>query len=246
MSGFNPFTARERDAVEIAEAVVAGAYPADMLSEVAAHVLAAALLRERDRAHDYRFAFMDPSILCANGEYFEFLAPEDFSWDPTVLAAGCRAPRFTGQTRTPGTYSINQHEVLGAEELLVRGASPSVAFEFLMHDSHEGIYGDMATPFKILLPDYKEHEDRGEAAMRARYFLPAKMTSAVKAMDLIMLGTEKRDIMPNPEDEWAMLRDVEPLASPIVVWDVEYARDRWLKLFNILWPQHEALVLAAA
>lgn len=219
--------------LEAAQALAVGADPA-LSPEMVAKV-ARALLVEADRYDDPRARFMDPSILTATGEYFDFTRPEAFSWNPEVLAAGLRAARFTAQTRTPGTYTIAQHSVLASHAV-----SPAFQFEALMHDAHEGLVGDIATPLKILLPDYRAVEDRCELAMRRHFHLPDKMSREVKHVDLVMLATEKRDIMPNPDDVWDMLADVAPLKKTIKVWREERARAAFLARFHKLWPKHLA------
>ncbi|AFU86540.1 deoxyribonucleoside 5' monophosphate phosphatase [Caulobacter phage CcrRogue] len=219
---FNLVNQREYEALTYAKIVADGG----VLAESEVRVLANALLREEARYEDRRLAFMHPSILCANGEYYDFTNPDAFSWDIQVIAAGLRAPRFTAQTRSKGTYSIAQHSLL-ASYIVPKGFE----LEALLHDAQESVLGDKATPFKILLPDYKHYEDIAEASVRRRYGLPPTMSPEVKHADLVMLATEKRDIMPNPEDEWAMLKGVETLPFEIEVWDVERARDAFIARF---------------
>jgi len=174
---------------------------------------------------DPRAQIMEPSIQTITGEYFNFLKPEEFSWDIEALAHGLAYQcRFTGHTRF--FYSIALHSVLAS--YLVE---PEFAFEALMHDSHEFAYGDMATPLKILCPDYRRLEDQGEAAMRAHYGLPAQKSPEVKRADLIMLATEKRDIMPDSDHNWGILKGVVPCNRPIGELDPEAAKRFFLNRF---------------
>ncbi|ARB14274.1 putative HD superfamily hydrolase [Caulobacter phage Ccr5] len=219
----NLIAQRQPEALELARKIVDGHVLTDSGLTT---ILAQALVDEAATYEDRRLAFMHPSILCANGEYYDFTDPDAFSWDIEVIAAGLRAPRFTAQTRSLGTYSILQHSVL-ASYIVPKGFE----LEALLHDAQESVLGDKATPFKILLPDYKHYEDAAERAVRRKYGLPETMSREVKHADVVMLATEKRDIMPNPEDEWEMLRDIKPLDFPIEVWDVEHARKVFLDRF---------------
>uniref|UniRef100_A0AB74UMK0 HD superfamily hydrolase n=1 Tax=Caulobacter phage BL57 TaxID=3348355 RepID=A0AB74UMK0_9VIRU len=219
----NLLAQRQPEALDIARKIVDGSILTD---NALATILAQALVDEAATYEDRRLAFMHPSILCANGEYYDFTDPDSFSWDIEVIAAGLRAPRFTAQTRSKGTYSILQHSVLASYNV-----PKGFELEALLHDAQESVLGDKATPFKILLPDYKHYEDLAERAVRRRYGLPETMSPEVKHADLVMLATEKRDIMPNPEDEWEMLKAVKPSEYPIEVWDVEHARKVFLARF---------------
>jgi hypothetical protein len=73
--------------------------------------------------------------------------------------------------------------------------------------------GDVSSPLKALLPDYKAIEKRVHAAIMARFGLPSELPDCVKAADLVMLATERRDLMPAEDNdtEWSVLHGVVPL-----------------------------------
>lgn len=157
---------------------------------------------------------MKTEILTNSGEYFNFLDPQNSVIDINDIGrALSKICRFTGHTNE--FYSVAQHSVL------VSYAVPEqLALTGLLHDATEAYLGDVSAPLKQLLPDYKALESKIEAVILQRFKLPETLPTEVKIADLILLATEKRDLMPDyfsiqKNDAWQCIQDIKPLASRI-------------------------------
>jgi len=128
----------------------------------------------------------------------EMIAPED------ICAALSKLCRFTWHVSR--FYSVAEHCWFGSQEL--EGIH---ALEFLLHDATEAYMGDMNRPLKLVMPVFQRIEERLDVVIRERFSLPRMCSSEVKRMDLIMLATEKRDLMPPSPDPWPCLAGVDPL-----------------------------------
>lgn len=153
---------------------------------------------------------MSPVILTHSGLHFNLLDPQPESIQITDIAhALSHICRFTGHTKE--FYSVAEHSYLTS--YLVE---PTHALEALLHDAAEAYIGDVSSPLKSLLPDYKAIEERVEQAIRTRFALPEHQHPCVKDADLSMLATEKRDLMPTDSNEWELLEGVTPTAVPLL------------------------------
>lgn len=150
-----------------------------------------------------------PTILLHSGEYFDLQEPErsPFSIVDIAHALG-NICRFTGHTDR--FYSVAEHSVLCSHMV-----PPEDALAALMHDAAEAFIGDVSTPLKILLPDYKAIERRVEQAVWAAVGLPEALPPSVKRADRMALAIEQRFCMGNG-DAWGGAADLPAeMISPV-------------------------------
>lgn len=153
-----------------------------------------------------RCGAMAPSILTSTGNYFDLASPrqEDVRTDH-ITAALPKLCRFTGQCEP--FYSVAQHSVMVSHLV-----PPYLALQGLLHDAHEAYTGDMSSPAKTLLPDFKALSKRVRDVVRPHFGLPLELHPAVKAADLVALATEKRDLMIEDDGSlnWDIIEGVVP------------------------------------
>ena len=136
---------------------------------------------------------MKYTIQVQNGQPFDFLNVDASGLTIDVIAHSLsNLCRFTGHTRE--FYSVAQHSVYVRYVV-----PPEDAFAGLMHDAAEALLGDVASPLKALLPDYRAIEDRVGATLFAHFGLSPKLPDSVKHADRLVLSIEQRDLMPTGE-----------------------------------------------
>lgn len=171
---------------------------------------------------------LGPTILMGDGAYFDYEAPETCRITIEDVAYGLAyTARFRGQTRALRydgkrcLYSVAEHCVRMAQQMIEDGHSRHLALFALMHELGEVPLGDLPSPAKWMLPEFKALEKRLEAALFDQFGL-AQYTddekALIKAYDLRMLATEKRDLMIGeiPGDKWEMLEGFDTFATIIV------------------------------
>lgn len=88
-----------------------------------------------------------------------------------------------------------QHSVLAS--LLV---PQEMALYALLHDGSEAYLRDIATPLKILLPDYQVIEKRVQDVILRAFGLapmPTEVADTVKEVDARLFATERNQLMPH-------------------------------------------------
>lgn len=172
-----------------------------------------------------------------SGRCVDLLAPDLAEVTLTDLATGlARIPRFLGATRGDHAYSVAQHSVLVAQ--LLQHAPLPLRRAALLHDAHEAILGDIATPVKRALGRQlvAELERRIALPLYARFRLaPALLDDArVKHADRTALAMERRDLMARSAWDWP--EDLpEPLRwPPLRPWPASLAQAQFLAHANAL------------
>lgn len=118
--------------------------------------------------------------------------------------------RFAGHAVRP--YSVAEHSVLVCDIVAGMGLGPAAQRAALMHDAHECLCGDVASPIKWELGTaWMAFENPLALLMRKHYGLQAAYTGyrdAIKRADLIALATERRDLTffdPTANAPWPIL-----------------------------------------
>jgi hypothetical protein len=131
-----------------------------------------------------------------------------------IAHALARIVRFNGHTRH--RYSVASHCLMVAD--LVGAKDPSLRVSGLMHDALEAVLGDVSSPVKSILPDYKALEALWEGAMSIRWGV-ALHGPTIKAADRLAYALERRALAPYDLEagSWdpEMDVDIPPSAPPI-------------------------------
>ncbi len=102
----------------------------------------------------------------------------------------------------------------------------------LNHEGDEALLGfDPPSPMLRLLPDLRALKQKAHEAYCRRYGLPVLLPPIVKHADLVLLATEKRDLMQGGAFVGGSVLP-DPLAGKIKAWPNPYARfvKRWREL----------------
>jgi hypothetical protein len=187
------------------------------------------------------------TIAWGRGECYDYDRPnpEIITLDDIAHALAFTV-RWRGQTIHRGRrcfFGVGQHCIFGAEEMLAEGYSRAQAFAFLVHEPDEITLPDYPGPAKQSVPGLREFAKRqGEAICAYRGWIDPD-PDLTKAIDLRMMVTEKRDLMPGHQrdifhssarasiDEQAH----RPFAREIIPYDhPAEAAPRWLELYHEL------------
>ena len=167
-------------------------------------------------------------ILTRTGMPFDLLAPTAEMVQPLDIAhALAHLCRFNGHTLQH--YSVAEHSIRVAQ--LVPAEHQLAA---LLHDATEAYVGDMVRPLKQVLPGYQQIEQRVWKAICQRFDLDPVLPECVHQADMVMLATERRDLMPDHPAQWECLDGVEPLRARIVPCNAVTAQ---VQYFNLLMEQ---------
>ncbi len=163
-------------------------------------------------------------------QYIDLLNPnfskikiETIAWSLSNLC------RFNGHTAE--FYSVAQHSVLCS--YLV---PDNLAYDALMHDSAEAIIGDVSTPLKNLLPDYKKIESIIEIALFKTFGVKHPLPPEIKTADLTMLKAERDLLMPGTDETFYNLDHIpmNKILRVSEVWDQKRSYERFMNRFKEL------------
>jgi hypothetical protein len=172
------------------------------------------------------------TILTSSGNYFHFDNPELHPFSIEDIANSLsKICRFTGHVSH--FYSVAQHSVYVSRLLPIE-----LRLQGLLHDAAEAYVGDVSSPLKRRLPNYKEIEHRVERALNAQFGLPFPLDPLIKEADLRMLSAERKEFLPVADDSfwpgWDPLRKentLEPIPFRIGPMDWQKAKSFFLAEF---------------
>lgn len=148
--------------------------------------------------------------------------------------------RFTGHTRC--FYSTAEHAVRVSKCVEMLGGSLMQQYVGLHHDDSDAYIPDVPTPLKVL-PEFqffREVEKKIEHACYQKFGCIVDDYSVVKKADIVLLLTEKRDLMPKINQNWGKF-EFEPIPAPYRIrpWSPTKAKEKYL-------ARHTDLSLALA
>ena len=103
--------------------------------------------------------------------------------------------RFGGHVHS--FYSVAEHSVRVSDAIRDAGGSLEEEFAGLLHDASEAYLGDVIWPLKVSpeLGAYRAVEERVERVIAEAFGMLWPLPKIVKQFDLVLLATEKRDLM---------------------------------------------------
>ena len=131
-------------------------------------------------------------ITTASGKFFDILRPEEYEFDieeiATALSNLCR---YTGHVNR--FYSVAEHSVL-----VSRIVPERLQLAGLLHDASEAYLGDVSSPLKRLLPEYKAIERNVQAAIAQRFGLGDDLEhTEIHEADKRMYWQERQSVADN-------------------------------------------------
>ncbi len=160
------------------------------------------------------FGCVGTTIRLQSGIYFDLLDPNpEHILIEDIAAALSKICRFGGHVSQ--FYSVAEHSWHCADQARVDGRSVDYQRAALLHDAAEAYIGDVVNPLKMLLPEYREIEQRIERVIQARFALSRDVAvwEAVKEIDRAMLIAERHALFTrSPEDvPWTGESEVRPI-----------------------------------
>lgn len=169
-----------------------------------------------------------------SGACVDLLAPDFGPVSLTDIATSLsRLARFNGATRGAQPYSVAQHSILVMQILEQRRHNTAMLRAGLLHDAHEAVLGDIATPVKAALgrDAVREVEARLQTALALRFGLPPLIFAsnwALHQADQVALATERRDLLNPSAWPWPTMEE-EALPDTILQpWPASRAHVEWL------------------
>jgi uncharacterized protein len=181
-----------------------------------------------------------------SGRRLDLLEPSALDIEIADIAHGlARVARWNGQTAGDHAYSVAQHAlaVLAIFDALNPHETRKTRLTVLLHDAPEYVIGDMISPFKSVVGgEYKQVEERLQAAIHLRFGLPAVtqtgLKQRIKRADLVSAFFEATTLAGFDDAEAARYfgrpRGVTSAVHDYSPWPASIAQSRFLSAFAAL------------
>jgi len=166
-------------------------------------------------------------MLLRSGKYFSLANPtEDMVDIQDIAHALAHLSRFGGHTQR--FYSVAEHSVHVSHLVEKKNALAG-----LLHDAPEYVLGDVISPLKCILSEYRDLEKRVSPVILGKYGVTFPMCADVQHADLSMLLAEQRQVMLN-DDNWGLPDWIKPAQRNILCLSPAAARAQFLMRFEEL------------
>ena len=95
----------------------------------------------------------------------------------------------------------------------------------------------MVQPLKDLLPEYRSIEARFCDVLGERFGVNLQHNDAIRHADLVVLATERRDLMPMDTADWSSITGITPMSRTIRPKSPEAASAQFMEMFFSLTNQ---------
>ncbi len=145
-----------------------------------------------------------------SGTRFYFESPTDDMIHPEDVAHSLsKLCRYNGHTKR--FYSVAEHACVMSDWVIKQPwATPRDGLTALHHDDPEYIIGDLITPIKVTMPQFKKLEIVLSQALAHRFMTEWPFPDWIKETDNRIIKDERRSIMNLSINEWG-IEDLEPL-----------------------------------
>lgn len=134
---------------------------------------------------------VNPEIVTSSGQVFNYVSSTPRIYHIEDIAQGLsNICRFTGQCNQ--FYSVAEHSLLVSNLL-----PPKLKLAGLLHDASEAYLGDVNSPLKSLLPEYKVLEQKIQREIAEQFGLPYPYPKEIHEADWEIFCQEWQELMPN-------------------------------------------------
>ena len=194
-----------------------------------------------------------PWAATSRGKVWSIFDPHPAEVSLVDISAGlARNCRYSGQiSRAYEMYSVAEHSVLMTEWAIENDVVKTweEALMILLHDGSESIYGDMITPMKKLMPEFRVAEDFGQAVIQEAFGLRMHellITKAdIKQIDIRIRLDERMALINEPASsmgirmEWEGDGTLTPLGVEIRGLLPRAAQDAFLECYLDICARYE-------